>query len=66
MYISLKDSCTKGFNKWSEAHQPEIKKDVMLDGGDEVVAAHPGLDKRSMMSPKRPHHPALMPGSGAL
>jgi hypothetical protein len=32
MYISLKDSCSKDFNKWSDAHQPEIKKDVLADG----------------------------------
>ena len=32
MYISLKDSCSKGFNKWSDAHQREIKKDVLADG----------------------------------
>ncbi len=44
MYISLKDSCSKGFNKWSDAHQPEIKKDVLADGGDEVVADGAGLD----------------------
>jgi hypothetical protein len=66
MYISLKDSCSKGFNKWSDAHQPEIKKDVLADGGDEMVAADPGLDNRSMMSPKRPHQPPLVPGPGTL
>ena len=44
MYISLKDSCSKGFNKWSDAHQREIKKDVLADGGDEVVADGAGLD----------------------
>jgi len=38
MYISLKDSCSKGFNKWSDAHHLEINKDVLADGGDEVVA----------------------------
>ena len=66
MYISLKESCSKGFNKWSDAHQPEIEKDVLAAGGDEVVAADPGLDNRSMMSPERPHHPALMPSLGTL
>jgi hypothetical protein len=49
MYISVKDSCSKGFNKWSDAHQPEIKKDVLADGGDEVVADGAGLSR------KRPH-----------
>jgi hypothetical protein len=62
MYISLKDSCSKGFNKWSDAYQSEIKKDVLADGRGEVVAADPGLVNRSMMWPAQPHHPALMPG----
>jgi len=50
--------------KWSDAHQPEIKKDVLADGDDELVTADPGLDDRSMMSPERPDHPALVPGPG--
>jgi hypothetical protein len=66
MYISLKDSCLKGFNKWSDAHRPEIKKDALADGGDEVVAPDSGLDNRSMMSPKRSHQPALVRGAGTL
>jgi hypothetical protein len=60
MYISLKDSCSKGFNKWSDAHQREIKKDVLADGGDEVVADGAGL------SPKRPHQTPLVLGPGTL
>ena len=66
MYISLKDSWSKGFNKWSDAHQREIKKDVLADGGDEVVADGAGLDNRSIMSPKRPHQTPLVPGPGTL
>jgi hypothetical protein len=66
MYISLKDSCSKGFKKWSDAHQRKIKKDVLADGGDEVVADGAGLDNRSMMSPKRPHQTPLVPGPGTL
>ena len=65
MYISLKDSCSKGFNKWSDAHQRKIKKDVLADGGDEVMADGAGLDNRSMMSSKRPQTP-LVPGPGTL
>jgi hypothetical protein len=49
-----------------DAHQPEIKKDVLADGDEVVAAADPGLDNTSMMSPKRPHRPALMPGPGTL
>ena len=48
MYISLKASCSKGFNKWSDAHQPELKKDVPADGGDDVVVANRGLDNTSI------------------
>ena len=32
MYISLKDSCAKGFNKWADAYQPEIKNDLRASG----------------------------------
>ena len=66
MYISLKDSCSTGFNKWADAHQLEIKKDVLAEGGDQVVTADPGLDKRLVMSSERAHHPALMPGPDML
>jgi hypothetical protein len=66
MYISLKDSCSKGFNKWADAYQSEMKKDVLTDGGDAVVAADLGLDYRSMKSSGRPHHTALVPGPGTL
>jgi hypothetical protein len=37
MYISLKDSCTQGFGKWSDVYQPEIQKDVRADEGDREV-----------------------------
>jgi hypothetical protein len=32
MYISLKDSCAKGFRRWADAHQPEIKNDPRASG----------------------------------
>ncbi len=66
MYISLKDSCSTGFNKWADVHQPEIKKDVLAEGGDQVVTADPGLDKRLVMPPERDDHSALMPGPDML
>ena len=53
MYISLRDSCSTGFNKWADAHQPEIKKDALAEGGDQVTTTDPGLDKRSVTSPER-------------
>jgi hypothetical protein len=60
MYISLTDSRTKGFRKWSDARTPKIDKDVRAD------AADPDLDNRVMTSPKRPHQPWLVPGAGRL
>jgi len=45
MYISLGDSRTKGFKKWSDAHQPEIKNDVRAGEGYGVVATDPDLGK---------------------
>jgi hypothetical protein len=32
MFISLKDSRAKGFKKWADAHQPEIKNDLGASG----------------------------------
>ncbi len=59
MYISLKDSCSSGFNKWWDAHRPELEKNGLGYSGHEVVAADPGLDNRSTMSRERPHYPTL-------
>jgi hypothetical protein len=56
MYISLKDSCSNGFNKWANAHSPEFTKDVLADGGDEV-AADPGPDNWSAMSSEQRRQP---------
>ena len=64
MYISLRDSCYKGFNKWLDAHQPKLKNDILRNGGDDVVVANRGLDNSSMMSPERHHDSALAPGPG--
>jgi hypothetical protein len=48
MYISPRDSCAKGFKKWSDAHQPEINKDVRAGGSYGVVATDPDPDDRVM------------------
>jgi hypothetical protein len=65
MYTSLKDSCAKGFRKWADAHQPEIKNDLRASGG-RLVAASPGQDSPVMTTLERPHHPWLVPGAGTL
>ena len=66
MYISLRDSCTNGFKKWSDAHQPEIKNDVRAGEDEGVVAADPDLDNRVRTSHEQPHRPWLVPGVGRL
>ena len=70
MYISLTDSRTKRFRKWSDAcapeFDPEIDMDIRADGGDAEVLADPDLDKRVTTSPERPHQPWLVPGAGRL
>jgi hypothetical protein len=66
MYISLKDSCTKGFRKWSDAYQPEINEDVRADEANREVDANPDLDDRVMSSADLPHRPWLVPGAGTL
>ena len=66
MYISLKDSCSKGFKKWADAHQPEIKNDRGAREGNGLAAAGPDQDNLVMTSPDRPHRPWLVPGGGTL
>ena len=68
MYISLKDSCAKGFKKWADAHQPEIeiKNDLGASGRNGLAAAGPDHDNLAMTSLERPHRPWLVPGAGTL
>jgi hypothetical protein len=66
MYISPENSCAKSFRKWTDAHEPEINKDVPADEADEVVATDPDLDNKVMTLPERPHRPWLVPGVGRL
>ena len=67
MYISLKESCAKGFKKWADAHQPEIKNDLGASGRNGLAAASPDHDNLAMTSLERPpHRPWLVPGAGTL
>ena len=66
MNISLKDSCAKGFNKWANTHQSEIKNSLDPSGGNGLAAASPDQDNLVMTSPERPHRPWLAPGAGTL
>jgi hypothetical protein len=66
MYISLKDSCAKGFKKWADAHQLEIKYDLRASGSNGLAVASSHQDSLVMTSPEQPHRPWLVPGVGML
>jgi hypothetical protein len=66
MYIPLKDSFTKGFRKWSDAHQADINKEIRADEGNGKAHVDPDLDNRVLSPAERPHRPWLVPGAGTL
>jgi hypothetical protein len=66
MYISLKDSCANGFNKWADAHQPEIKNDLSASEGNRLAAAGPDQENLVMALLERPHCLCLVPLAGTL
>jgi hypothetical protein len=65
MYISLEDSRTKGFMKWSDAH-PERPGEARTVAGEIAVVAAPDLAQAVMTSAEQPHRPWLVPGAGTL
>jgi hypothetical protein len=66
MYISLADSLAKGFRRWADAHQPDIKIDDHASGGDAAIIANLDADDAVLAPPERPHCPWLVPGEGRL
>jgi hypothetical protein len=64
MYISLKDSCAKGFRKWADAHQLEIKNDLRASGGNRLVAASSDQDSPAMTSLERSSSSVARAGRG--
>jgi len=60
MYISLKDSCAKGFNKWANTYEPEIKNDLGMAGS---AATSPDQDNSVMTSLEGRRRPRLVPGA---
>jgi len=66
MYISLKDSCAKGFKKWADTHQPEIKNDLRASRGNRLTAASTDQDNLVMTSLERTHRPWPVPDAGTL
>lgn len=66
MYISLADSLAKGFRKWADAHQPDIKIDDRAGRGDAAIIANLDAGDAILTPPERVHCPWLVPGEGRL
>ena len=62
MYISLTNSRTQGFKKWSDAHQPD-NDDDSPGGATPIAVTEPPRDDRGAIE-EPPHHPWLVPGVG--
>jgi hypothetical protein len=63
MYISLEDSCAKGFKKWADVHQPEKLDGARAAAGEGGVIAAPDLAQRVTTPAEQPHRPWLLPGT---
>ena len=66
MYISLADSCAKGFRKWADTHQPDDSNDGDDGKSARAVTAASDLDHAVMAPPEQPYRPWLVPGTGRL
>jgi hypothetical protein len=68
MYISLVNSLSSGFRKWSDAHQPDHhdldQNDYEPEGATRVPIADPPVDYPTPI-PMQPDHPWLVPGVGS-
>ena len=64
MYISLMNSLSSGFRKWSDAHQPYHGDDGDAGVGTPIPIAEPGVDDPAT-TPEQPYHPWLVPGVGS-
>jgi len=64
MYISLMNSLSSGFRKWSDAHQPDHNDDDDAKAGTPIPIAYPPLDDPAATL-EQPHHPWLVPGAGS-
>ena len=65
MYISLRESCAKGFRKWSNTHQlvssTNSDDDDIAEAGDIAIAALRS-EPAVMTPPERRDGPWLVPG----
>jgi hypothetical protein len=65
MYISLAESCAKGIERWSEAHQPsgnDNEGDVARL--DALTCADLGVEPAARTPAETPHARWLVPGMG--
>jgi hypothetical protein len=63
MGISV-NSRTRGFRKWSEAHDPQIANAPAAAAAAVIPA--PELDQGMTTPKEQPHRPWLVPGVGTL
>jgi len=64
MYISLTNSRTNGFKKWSDAHPPGNDDNDNSGGATPIaITAPPRSDSEAIREP--PHRPWLVPGAGS-
>jgi hypothetical protein len=63
MYISLMNSLSSGFRKWSDSHQPDHNDDE-FGGTTPLPIAEPPVDDPAAIE-EPPHHPWLVPGAGS-
>jgi hypothetical protein len=61
MYISLADSRSNGFRKWSETHSPGSNDDDQPGGATPIAIAVPPIADAEV-TPE--HRPWLIPGTG--
>ena len=62
MYISLMNSLSSGFRKWSDTHQPDHDNDKAGGGTPIPITDQPVDDP--VTTPEQPHQPWLVPGAG--
>ena len=64
MGISM-NTRTRGFRKWSEAHEPKIAA-ARAAAGEAAVIAAPEVDQAVTTPKEQPHQPWLVPGINTL
>jgi len=64
MGISM-NTRTRGFRKWSEAHEPKIAA-ARAAAGEAAVIAAPKVDQAVTTPKEQPHQPWLVPGINTL